>query len=93
MLDPKHQRQLTVTMQRPSRLLPTDFRKSFMMRNFVIKWTFNVSRAPCSGRFFGRLISIMERSLVNKIGRAMLQYHELEDVSLDVKYFMNKNSR
>ena len=59
----------------------------------MIEWKFNVSRAPCWGIFFRRLISIMERSLVNKIGRAMLQYHELEDDLLDVEYFISKNSR
>ena len=31
----------------------------------------------------------MKRALMKKIGRALLQYHELEDVLLEVECFMN----
>ena len=48
-----------------------------------------MSRAPWWGGFFERLISIMKRVLAKKIGRALRQYHELEDVLLDVECFMN----
>ena len=54
-----------------------------------IEWKFNMSRTPWWGGFFERLIGIMKRALTKKIGRALLQYHELEDVLLDVECFMN----
>ena len=61
--------------------------------NFVnlhrIEWKFNMSRAPRWGGFFEGLIGIMKRALTKKIGKALLQYHKLEDVLLDVKSFMN----
>ena len=48
-----------------------------------------MSRAPWWGGFFERLISIMKRVLAKKIGRALLQYHQLEEVLLDLECFMN----
>ena len=53
------------------------------------EWKFNMSRAPWWGGFFERLIGIMKRALTKKIGRALLQHHELEDVLLNVECFMN----
>ena len=55
----------------------------------MIEWKFNMSRAPWWGGFFERLIGIMKRALTKKIGRSLLQYHELEDVLLDVECFMS----
>ena len=40
-------------------------------------------------RIFERLIGIMKRALTKKIGRALLQYHKMEDFLLDVECFMN----
>ena len=54
-----------------------------------VEWKFNMSRAPWWGGFFERLIGIMKRALTKKIGRALLRYHELEDVLLDIECFMN----
>ena len=48
-----------------------------------------MSRAPWWGGFFERLIGIKKTALTKKTGRALLQYHELEDVLLDVECFMN----
>ena len=54
-----------------------------------IEWKLNMLRAPWWGGFFERLIGIMKRALTKKIGRALLRYHELEDVLLDIECFMN----
>ncbi|XP_070550022.1 uncharacterized protein [Ptychodera flava] len=48
-----------------------------------------MSRSPWWGGFFERLISIMKRSLLKAIGRALLKFEELEEVLLDVETFMN----
>ena len=53
-----------------------------------IEWKFKMLRASWWGGFFERLIDIMKRALTKRIGRALLQYHELEDVLLDVECFM-----
>ena len=86
-----HQGQLSVTMQTfkaASNWLKTIIHDEEFF-NFLdlhrIKWKFNMLRAP----FFERLIAIMKRALTKKIGRALLRYHELEVVLLDVECFMN----
>ena len=48
-----------------------------------------MSKAPWWGGFFERPIGIMKRPQTKKIGRALLQYQELEDILLDVECFMN----
>ena len=53
------------------------------------EWKFNMSTAPWWGGFFERLTGIMKRALTKKICRTSPQYHELENVSLDVECFMN----
>ena len=57
-----------------------------------IEWKFNMARVPWWGGFFERLIGIIMRALTKKIGRALLRYHELEDVLLDVECFMNNRA-
>ena len=48
-----------------------------------------MSRVAWWGEFFERLICIMKKRLTKKIGRALLQYRELENVLLDVECFMS----
>ncbi|XP_002157912.3 uncharacterized protein LOC100197154 [Hydra vulgaris] len=55
----------------------------------VIKWRFNLSRAPWWGGLFERLIGIMKKSLSKTIGKGMLTFNELEEVLLDVECSMN----
>ena len=43
------------------------------------------------GKIFERLIGIVKRALMKKVDRALLQYHKLEDVLLDVQCFMNND--
>ena len=51
-----------------------------------------MSKTPSCRGVFERLIGIMKRALTKKIGRALLQYHELGDVLLDVECFMNNRT-
>ena len=81
------QRQLSVTMQTPSRMLATGL--IVHHKDFFNLKKFNMSRGPWWGGFFERLIGIMKRALTREIRRELLQYHELEDVLWDVECFMN----
>ena len=62
---------------------------SYFLNLHRIEWKFNMSRVPWWTGFFERLIGIMKRALMKKIGRALLQYHKMEDFLLDVECFMN----
>lgn len=71
------------------RTLQTDEQLFNYLNSHQIEWKFNLSRAPWWGGFFERLVGIMKTSLSKSVGRALLNYNELEDTLLDVECFMN----
>ena len=95
MLAKEHQGQLSVTsltFKAASNWLKTiDHDEDFfnVLNLHRIECKFNMSRAPWWGGFFEITIGILKRALTEKTGRAMLQYHELEDFLLDVECFVN----
>lgn len=54
-----------------------------------IKWKFNLPKAPWWGGQFERLIGVMKQALYKSVGRAILYFHELEEVLLDVEVAVN----
>ena len=54
-----------------------------------ILWQFNLSRAPWWDGQFERLTGIMKQSMYKCIGNRNLQWHELEEVILDVETTLN----
>ena len=54
-----------------------------------IHWQFNLSRAPWWGGQFERLIGLVKRAMEKTIGKGCLQWHELQEVLLDVEVAIN----
>lgn len=54
-----------------------------------IKWQFNLSRAPCWGGQFERMISLVKTALNKTIGNGLLRWEELQEVLLDVEINLN----
>ena len=55
-----------------------------------IHWQFNLSRAPCWGGQFERLISVVKQAFYKTIGAAALTWAELSEVILDVEIQINR---
>ena len=59
----------------------------------LIKWKFNLAKAPWWGGQFERLVGIVKQALYaykhSSIGRAILDFDELEEVLLDVEIAVN----
>ena len=55
----------------------------------LIKWKFNLAKAPWWGGQFERLVGIVKQALYKSIGRAILDFDELEEVLLDVEIAVN----
>ncbi|XP_028413531.1 uncharacterized protein LOC114536368 [Dendronephthya gigantea] len=54
-----------------------------------IEWQFNLSRAPWWGGQFERMIGLVKQALYKTIGKACLQYKELQEVLLDIELVLN----
>ena len=55
------------------------------LSNENITWKFNLSKAPWWGGQFERLIGLTKQTLYIAIGKAHLQWEELEEVLLDIE--------
>ena len=55
-----------------------------------ILWQFNLSRAPWWGGKFERLVGVVKQAFYKAIGQALLMFHELEEVVLDVEAVNNR---
>ena len=54
-----------------------------------IKWKFKLSRAPCWGEQFERMVGLVKQSLFKATGRANLTKQELEEILLDRELVLN----
>ncbi|XP_028416426.1 uncharacterized protein LOC114540490 [Dendronephthya gigantea] len=59
------------------------------LAHHLIKWKFNLAKAPWWGGQFERLVGIVKQALYKSIGRAVLSFEELEEVLLDVEIAVN----
>ena len=55
----------------------------------VIKWQFNLSRAPWWGGQFGKMVGLVKQSLYKSIGKSKLKWSEFEELLLDVEITLN----
>ena len=62
------------------------------MRSETILWKFNVPRAPWWGGQFEQLIGLIKASLYKTIGKAQLNWAELEEILLDIEIILNNRS-
>ncbi|XP_068703886.1 uncharacterized protein [Montipora foliosa] len=61
---------------------------SFLSEHFI-QWQFNLSRAPCWGGQFERLIGLMKSMFYKTVGQGLLTWEELSEVILDIEVAMN----
>ena len=54
-----------------------------------IKWKFNLSRAPCLGGQFERMVELVKQSLFKTTRRANLTKQMLEEILLDIDIVLN----
>ena len=54
-----------------------------------IDWQFNLSRAPWWGGQFERMVGLVKQALYKSIGKACLQWKELQEVLLDIELVLN----
>jgi len=54
-----------------------------------IQWKFNLSRAPCWGGQFERLIGLVKGSLYKSIGNGLLSWNEHQEMLRDVEVALN----
>ncbi|XP_028407828.1 uncharacterized protein LOC114530405 [Dendronephthya gigantea] len=59
------------------------------LAHHLMKWKFNLAKAPWWGGQFERLVGIVKQALYKSIGRAVLSFEELEEVLLDVEIAVN----
>ena len=56
----------------------------FLAENGIV-WQFNLSRAPCWGGQFERMVGLVKNALNKTIGCGLISWKELVEVLLDVK--------
>jgi hypothetical protein len=54
-----------------------------------IDWQFSLSRAPWWGGQFERMVGLVKQALYKSIGKACLQWKELQEVLLDIELVLN----
>ena len=56
----------------------------------VIKWKFNLSRAPWWGGQFQKMVGLVKNALCKTVGKSKLERHELAEVLTDIETTLNK---
>ena len=56
----------------------------------VIKWKFNLSRAPWWGGQFQKMVGLVKNALYKTVGKSKLERHELAEVLTDIETTLNK---
>ena len=68
--------------------------KSEILHHFlntkVIKWKFNLSRAPWWGGQFQKMVGLVKNALYKTVGKSKLERHELAEVLTDIETTLNK---
>ena len=54
-----------------------------------ITWQFNLSRSPCWGGMYERLIKDVKKTLYKTLGRTTLSFEQLETVIIDIEKHLN----
>ena len=58
-------------------------------RNRNIEWQFSLSNTPCYGGFWERLVSIVKRCLKKTVGKACLNFNELQIILSEIEMIIN----
>ena len=70
-----------------------NIRKSERLQDYLarqdINWRFNLSRSPCWGGMYERLIKDLKKTLHKTMGRTHLTFEQLEAVVIDVEKNLN----
>ena len=64
-------------------------RSHFFLSERSIQWQFNLSRVPCRGGQFERLIGWMKSMFYKTVGQGLLTWKELSEVIRDIEVAMN----
>ena len=57
-----------------------------------IKWEFNLSRAPCWGGQFERMVGLVKQAFHKKVGNGNLKWSELEEIIIDIETTINSRA-
>ena len=57
--------------------------------NRNIEWQLGLSNAPCYGGFWERLVSIVKRCLKKTVGKACLNFYELQIILSEIEIITN----
>ena len=59
------------------------------IKNRNIKWTFNKQAAPWTGGFFERLVKSVKRCLKNFLGKAKVNFNEMNTILRNIQNVLN----
>ena len=70
------------------RIMKDEKTQDYLAHHNVL-WQFNLSMAPWWGGQFERLVGVVKQAFYKAVGLALLMFHELEEVILDVEMVVN----
>ncbi len=79
----------TKTFQATARWLQLIDKHARLTSRAEFNWRFNLSRSPCWGGFFERMIGMVKTTPKKTLGQVNLTVSELQEVLLDIEFFLN----